>query len=74
MSDRVLVDVTDGVADVRLNRPDKINALDPAMFEALNDAGRRLADDPHVRAIVLSGRGPGVLCRARLRVVPGHGR
>ena len=59
MSDRVLVDVADGVADVRLNRPDKINALDPAMFGALNDAGRVLADDPHVRAVVLSGEGRG---------------
>ena len=53
MSDRVLVDITDGVADVRMNRPDKINALDPAMFSALAEAGRDLSDDPGVRAIVL---------------------
>lgn len=59
MPERVLIDLTDGVADVRLNRPDKINALDPAMFGALADAGRRLADDRHVRAIVLSGEGRG---------------
>ena len=32
---RVTVDIQDGVADVRLNRPDKMNALDQAMFDAL---------------------------------------
>ena len=65
---------SDGVADVRLNRPEKLNALDPAMFDALVDAGERLAADPSVRAVVLSGRGSGVLRRAGLRLVPGHGR
>lgn len=59
MSDRVLVDITDGVADVRMNRANKINALDPAMFSALAEAGRGLSDDPGVRAIVLSGEGRG---------------
>lgn len=59
MSERVAVTVTGGVADVRLNRPDKINALDNAMFEALADAGERLKNDPSVRAVVLSGEGRG---------------
>lgn len=36
---RVTVTLTGGVADVRLNRPEKRNALDPAMFEALVVAG-----------------------------------
>ncbi|WP_028929503.1 crotonase/enoyl-CoA hydratase family protein [Pseudonocardia asaccharolytica] len=52
------VTVTDGVADVRLNRPEKRNALDPAMFEALVTTGEALASDPSVRAVVLSGEGP----------------
>jgi enoyl-CoA hydratase/carnithine racemase len=56
-ADRVLVTVADGVADVRLNRPDKLNALDGRMFAALADTGARLADDPSVRAVVLSGEG-----------------
>jgi enoyl-CoA hydratase/carnithine racemase len=47
----------DGIADVRLNRPDKMNALDPAMFEALVETGRDLADDRSVRVVVLSGEG-----------------
>ncbi|MFD0856245.1 enoyl-CoA hydratase-related protein, partial [Actinomadura adrarensis] len=55
---RVTVDVQDGVADVRLNRPDKRNALDPAMFEALVSAGERLKSESGLRAVVLSGEGP----------------
>ena len=57
MSDRVTVSKQQGVADVRLNRPDKLNALDPAMFEALVAAGRALAADRGLRAVVLSGEG-----------------
>ena len=57
--DRVTVTVVDGVADVRLNRPDKLNALDPAMFVAIAEAGARVAADPTVRAVVLSGAGRG---------------
>jgi enoyl-CoA hydratase/carnithine racemase len=57
MSDRVTVTMVDGVADVRLNRPDKLNALDPAMFAAIAETGAKLAADPSVRAVVLSGEG-----------------
>ena len=55
---RVTVTITDGVADVRLNRPDKRNALDNAMFAGLITAGERLKTEPGVRAVVLSGEGP----------------
>ena len=57
MSDRVTVHIDGGVADVRLNRPDKLNALDGDTFAGLVDAGARLARDPSVRAVVLSGEG-----------------
>jgi len=57
MSDRVMITTRDGVADVRLNRADKMNALDPAMFEALVDAGTQIAARRDVRAVVLSGEG-----------------
>ena len=57
-SERVSVTVTAGVADVRLNRAEKRNALDPAMFSALVAAGERLKSEPGVRAVVLSGEGP----------------
>jgi enoyl-CoA hydratase/carnithine racemase len=57
MSDRVTFTITDGVADVRMNRPDKRNALDGAMFQGLADVGEQLKTEPGVRAVVLSGEG-----------------
>jgi enoyl-CoA hydratase/carnithine racemase len=57
MTERVSCEIRDGVADVRLNRPEKMNALDGAMFQALVDTGDRLANDASVRAVVLSGEG-----------------
>ncbi|HLY83520.1 MAG TPA: enoyl-CoA hydratase-related protein, partial [Acidimicrobiales bacterium] len=59
MSSRVTCTITEGVADVRLNRPDKLNALDMAMFDALVDTGEALKEDRSVRAVVLSGEGRG---------------
>jgi enoyl-CoA hydratase/carnithine racemase len=56
--DRVTVSLIDGVADVQLNRPDKRNALDPAMFEALVATGERLKTESGLRVVVLSGNGP----------------
>ena len=57
MSDRVSVHIENGIADVRLNRPEKLNAIDPAMFEGLCDTGLALAEEKSVRAVVLSGEG-----------------
>ncbi|KPF95756.1 enoyl-CoA hydratase [Rhodopseudomonas sp. AAP120] len=57
MNDRVSVSLTNGVADVRLVRADKMNALDAAMFEALVATTERLAKDKSVRVVVLSGEG-----------------
>jgi enoyl-CoA hydratase/carnithine racemase len=48
-----------GVADVRLNRADKLNAVDDAMFVEVANAGRELATDRSLRAVVLSGEGRG---------------
>ena len=59
MDQRVTVTVDNGVADVRLNRPDKINALDNAMFQGIVDAGEQIKNDRSVRAVVLSGEGRG---------------
>jgi enoyl-CoA hydratase/carnithine racemase len=56
-NERVLITVTDGVADVRLNRPDKMNAIDPAMFAALSAASTEVSGRPDVRVVVLSGNG-----------------
>ncbi len=57
ISDRVQIDLKDGVADVRMVRSDKMNAIDNAMFEALTEAGKVLCADRAVRAVVLSGEG-----------------
>src|SRR5262249_59722256 len=57
MKDRISIELKDGVADVRLIRADKMNALDPAMFAGLIEAGAELAANKGVRAVVLSGEG-----------------
>ena len=57
MNDRISISVNNHIADVRLNRADKMNALDPAMFQGIIAAGAQLAEMTGVRAIVLSGEG-----------------
>ncbi|MGU9978797.1 crotonase/enoyl-CoA hydratase family protein [Phreatobacter sp. HK31-P] len=57
MRDRIAVTIEDGVADIRLDRPDKMNALDHAMFDALIEAAAFVRDTKGVRAAVLSGEG-----------------
>lgn len=57
IGDRVALSVTDGIARVRLSRPDKRNALDGAMFRAIAEAGARVASMREVRVVVLSGEG-----------------
>ncbi|MFN3714038.1 MAG: crotonase/enoyl-CoA hydratase family protein [Alcanivoracaceae bacterium] len=59
MSELVTITVADHVAHVVLNRPDKLNALSPPMFEAIIAAAERLRTDTRVRAVVLSGAGRG---------------
>lgn len=55
--DRIAVTIEGGVADIRLDRPDKMNALDHAMFDALIEAAALVRDTKEVRAAVLSGEG-----------------
>ena len=57
MDDRISIAIEDGVADVRMIRTDKMNALDNGMFEALIAAGERLKRETGLRAVVLSGEG-----------------
>ena len=56
--DRVTITIAEGIADVRMTRADKRNALDNPMFVALAEAGERLKIEPDVRVVVLSGEGP----------------
>jgi len=57
----VLVDRIGHVAHVRLNRPEKRNAVDGEMFRELRAVAVEIADTPAIRAVVLSGEG-GTFC------------
>lgn len=57
MTEPVKLVLNEGVAHVRLNRPEKKNALDAGMFDGLLAAAHSLRDDMSVRAVVLSGEG-----------------
>lgn len=58
MPARIELSVRERIAEVILNRPDKQNAVDRAMFEALADVGSELALNRSLRAVVLRGAGP----------------
>jgi len=57
IDERVTISVVDGIADVKMNRADKRNALDNAMFTSLNAAGEYLKKLDGLRVVVLSGDG-----------------
>ena len=57
MSDKVLVDVGDGVGTITLNRPGQHNAIDFEMWGLLRDAALRLGADDSVRVVILTGAG-----------------
>ncbi len=67
----VVVEVADSVATVSLNRPDKLNAITPAMAARLGAALRACDANSDVRAVVLTGRGRGFCAGADLAVVGG---
>lgn len=52
-----LLDIADGVARLTLNRPERHNSLVPALLDSLNADLERIADDRHIRAVVLQATG-----------------
>ncbi|WP_417601266.1 crotonase/enoyl-CoA hydratase family protein [Pararhodobacter oceanensis] len=56
---RVTTRISDGIAEVTLSRPDKLNAFDSAMFEAVSAAGDELMQTEGLRAVILHGEGRG---------------
>ncbi|MFE4670066.1 enoyl-CoA hydratase/isomerase family protein [Streptomyces sp. NPDC056716] len=62
MADTVLFEVSDGLATITLNRPEAMNALDIATKVALREAVRSAADDPGVRAVLLTAAGERAFC------------
>jgi 2-(1,2-epoxy-1,2-dihydrophenyl)acetyl-CoA isomerase len=53
----VLFEQSDAIAQITLNRPDKLNAIDHELGRQLFDAFARCQEDPSIRAIVLAGAG-----------------
>lgn len=59
MTELVTIEIKNHIAFVKLNRPEKYNALGFNMFTAIIEAGKKLAVDPSVRVVILSGAGKG---------------
>ncbi|MGH7629623.1 MAG: enoyl-CoA hydratase/isomerase family protein [Gemmatimonadales bacterium] len=57
MYSTLLFDLTDGIARVTINRPDKLNALNAAVIAELAQAAERIDTDPAVRGVVVTGAG-----------------
>lgn len=74
MSDILLLEQTEqGVATLTLNRPEVMNALSSALREALVDRLHQLANDPHVRVLVLKGAGKAFCAGLDLAELSSHG-
>lgn len=60
VSERVKTEIdSNGVAQVTLSRPEKLNALDLPMFEAIAQTAASLRSDKSLRAVIISGEGKG---------------
>lgn len=64
----ILVAMSDGVAEIALNKPDQLNALDFDLAEGLVAALRAAADDDAVRAVLITGRGRSFMAGGDLKV------
>src|SRR5258708_22761201 len=53
----VLLDIADGIAGIRMNRPERLNALDDSLNVGLNEALLRVDLDPSVKVVTLTGEG-----------------
>lgn len=62
MTDDVTFSITDSVAEITLNRPQKHNAVTPEMAAALHDYAARIDRDDDIRAVLLKGAGERAFC------------
>jgi 2-(1,2-epoxy-1,2-dihydrophenyl)acetyl-CoA isomerase len=62
----------DGIAWLTLNRPDRLNALSPAMLSGLSEALQRLSTDPAVGAVVITGAGRGFCAGGDVKTMAGR--
>src|SRR5258708_11891138 len=70
----VLLDFNDGVATLRLNRPDKGNAIDTDMAADLAEAATQIAERSDVRAVLIAGNGPNFTVGGDLGLFAGTAR
>ena len=57
MPDEVLYEIKDGIAYITMNRPEKLNAINPEMRELLWDAFQDVKNNPEVRCAIVTGKG-----------------
>lgn len=58
MTDReVIYEIEDGIAYITMNRPEKLNAINPEMRQMLWDAFQDVSDNPEVRCAIVTGKG-----------------
>ena len=57
MASSLTFDLTDGIARVTINRPDKLNALNAIVIAELGDAVTRIETDPAIRGVIVTGTG-----------------
>jgi len=57
MTDLILLDISDRIAVITLNRPERLNALSYQLIDALMAALDRIETDPGIRAVILTGAG-----------------
>jgi 2-(1,2-epoxy-1,2-dihydrophenyl)acetyl-CoA isomerase len=67
----VLLDITDGVATLRLNRPEQGNAINPDMAADLAEAATQIAENADVRAVLIAANGPNFTVGGDLGVFAG---
>jgi 2-(1,2-epoxy-1,2-dihydrophenyl)acetyl-CoA isomerase len=70
----VLLDFQDGLAILRLNRPDKGNAIDESMAADLAEAATQIAERSDVRAVLIAGNGPNFTVGGDLGLFAGTAR
>ena len=62
MFDELRVERRRAVLVVTINRPDRMNTLSQEVYDGLRDTWSSLADDPSIRAIVVTGAGDRAFC------------
>ena len=57
MADEALYEIRDGIAYITMNRPEKLNAIDPEMRQILWDSFQDVKNNPEVRCAIVTGNG-----------------